>query len=210
MIERGLSDPAFYRMRFSRSGTPEHSALGKKVGQRRWGPVDPNDLPVVEEAVSDALNELWMHENSPLALFDNDAILKESLTARIARSRAFQTEFSSLYDFKCALCGGAFQGPDGSSEIEAAHIVPRSLKGADDTQNGLALCRSHHWAFDRGLFGVDREQSIYAPNKVLSMAENEHLRPFVSRKLRLPTDITRAPAHSALEWHRTNIVARHL
>ena len=76
VIERGLSDPAFYRMRLLRSGTPEHSALGKKVGQRRWGPVDPNDLPVVEEAVSDALNELWMHENSPLALFDNDAILK--------------------------------------------------------------------------------------------------------------------------------------
>jgi len=29
--------------------------------------------------------------------------------------------------------------------------------------NGLALCKNHHWAFDRGWFGVDDDCRIVIP-----------------------------------------------
>jgi len=45
---------------------------------------------------------------------------------------------------RCALC-------DAPSEvIEAAHIVPVSKNGSDDSGNGLLLCRNHHAFFDMG------------------------------------------------------------
>ena len=36
--------------------------------------------------------------------------------------------------------------------LDAAHIVPVSRHGSDDSRNGLPLCKNHHRAFDAGLF----------------------------------------------------------
>lgn len=45
-------------------------------------------------------------------------------------------------------------------EAEAAHIVPVSEDGPDDVRNAIALCRTHHWAFDLGLWTVGNDQRI--------------------------------------------------
>ncbi|THD44009.1 MAG: restriction endonuclease, partial [Bradyrhizobium sp.] len=149
------------------------------------------------------------HEVGPLDLFDNAAALTESRAKRIARSRAFQQRVTDLYQCRCAACGNAFRSPAGDLyEIEAAHIVPRGLKGADDARNGLALCRSHHWAFDRGLFGVGQSGGIEVPPKVAALRENRHLTPLVAQTLRPPTDPAFAPAKAALAWHWSNVFAR--
>jgi putative restriction endonuclease len=43
----------------------------------------------------------------------------------------------------------------GNPEMEAAPILPKKLRGTDHPQNGISLCRLHHWAFDNGLFSID-------------------------------------------------------
>src|SRR3546814_1056047 len=70
---------------------------------------------------------------------------------RIARSRAFRKAVIAAYGGRCAMCGGGATAPDGRSEIEAAHVIPRGMAGADDVRHGLSLCRLHHWAFDNML-----------------------------------------------------------
>lgn len=209
VIERSISDPSFYRLTLLEAGTPAYAEFEVKTAGRRWGAVDPEDSPVTEETVIDAEKVQTAHEEGPLDLFDNDAALTESRTWKVARSRVFQTRVRGLYGFQCAVCGLGLRSPAGTFEVEAAHIVPRGLKGADDARNGLALCRSHHWAFDSGLFGVVRGQ-IHIPAKVSAIADNAHLVAFGKKALRPPSVVALAPAPAALEWHMEMIVARHL
>lgn len=206
IIERSLSDPDFYRLTLHRAGTPAFTALVAKVGARRWGPIDIRDIPVPETDIVSSLAEQQTHEAAPLDLFDNTAALQETRTKRIARSQAFSRRLLPLYEHRCAVCGNAHGATNGATEAEAAHIVPRGLRGADDARNGLALCRSHHWAFDRGLFGIGPDRRVVVRAAAAADARNGHLAPFNGQLIRSPTNAALQPALTALAWHLANIV----
>lgn len=206
IIERSLSDPDFYRLTLHRAGTPAFALLVAKVGARRWGPVDIRDIPVPETEVVASVAEQQTHEAAPLNLFDNTSALQETRIKRIARSQAFSRRVLPLYEHRCAVCGNAHSASNGTTEAEAAHIVPRSLKGADDSRNGLALCRSHHWAFDRGLFGIRPDRRVLVPAATAADARNTHLLPFDGELIRNPNNLAMQPALNALAWHLANVV----
>jgi putative restriction endonuclease len=69
------------------------------------------------------------------------------------RSAAFRRKILSIYDHQCAACGLRIKLPAGNdiSFIDAAHLIPFSESQNDHPTNGLALCKNHHWAMDRGL-----------------------------------------------------------
>jgi putative restriction endonuclease len=62
----------------------------------------------------------------------------------------FRFDVLKAYQSQCVVC--SVSRPD---LLTAAHICPKSDGGSDDWRNGLALCATHHTAFDRGLFGFD-------------------------------------------------------
>lgn len=68
-----------------------------------------------------------------------------------ARSTAFRRIVLQAYDYRCAATGWRIFMPDGSSLIEAAHIVPFSETRNDDPRNGMALTPTFHVALDRNL-----------------------------------------------------------
>jgi putative restriction endonuclease len=206
IIERSLSDSDFYRLTLHRAGTAAFAALVAKVSRRRWGPVDVADIPVPETEIETSLAEQENHEAAPFDLFDNAAALIESRTKRIARSQAFSKRVLPIYGFRCVVCGHAHVAGNGSTEAEAAHIVPRGLKGADDARNGLALCRSHHWAFDRGLFGVRADRRVILKPAAAAVAGNAHLLAYAGTLIREPVTAALRPAPTALAWHLENIV----
>jgi putative restriction endonuclease len=85
---------------------------------------------------------------------------------RWVRERTFRDRVLSAYGHHCSVCHLQLQ------IVQAAHIVPVHIPGSSDTtSNGLALCPSHHAAYDGGLLGV-------APNYhvVVSEAKLNHLR----------------------------------
>jgi len=91
-------------------------------------------------------------------------------------------------------------------EVEAAHVVPVSEGGTDDIRNGLALAQTLHWAFDRGLFGILPNRTIYLPGRVKGMAENSYLRQFEGKPI-IEAKTTSLRAHpDALNWHFKNRV----
>lgn len=204
LIERNLADRSLYRMTLLKKGSAKYKAVLANASGKRWGVVDPLDPPVSEPELEDAEKEQTEHEKKPLNLFDNEAALVETRSKRVARSKAFQKLTTQYYDGKCALCGKGFIAANGKTECEAAHIVPRGKKGADDARNGLALCRSHHWAFDKGLFGIDASGNILIPPPILAL--NTDLAPFDKKKLRLPSVAVMAPAAEAFAWHLKNTV----
>src|SRR3546814_17024821 len=85
---------------------------------------------------------------------------------RIARSRAFRKAVIAAYGGRCAMCGGGATAPDGRSEIEAAHVIPRGMAGADDVRNGLPLCRLHPRASVNILLGLSTGRLIVCPPQI--------------------------------------------
>ena len=72
---------------------------------------------------------------------------------------AFRDVVLSEYYFTCAVCESRFRLGD-MVEATAAHIVPKHESGTDDPRNGLALCHTHHWAFDAGIFTLDSHYGV--------------------------------------------------
>ncbi len=68
---------------------------------------------------------------------------------RGATARAFSNLVLNAYHRRCAFCGLKLSGLEGvTSGIDAAHILAWSSYDLDVLQNGIALCKLHHWAFD--------------------------------------------------------------
>jgi len=204
LFERSVSGSLVYRLSVIRSGTPAHHQMATLAGHRNYGPINAADAPVRESEIEVERAAQLAQEQMPLELFDSSAALVESKSLRIARSRAFAERIRELYD-TCVVCGSAHRASNGASEIEAAHIVPRSVKGADDARNGLALCRSHHWAFDKGLFSVTDLRTVLLSPSLSAYPGNEHLAAIDGAALKHPSDPLRAPSLAALQWHRQHI-----
>lgn len=131
------------------------------------------------------------------------------------RNRGFRQAVIEAYDCKCAVCGLKINSPDSFSwEVEAAHIVPNSLKGKDDLWNGVALCHIHHWAFDVGWFTLLDDYKIQLSSKANNLPNNfgrmekyEVINSILSRAgtIFLPERTEIHPHKNSIQWHRENI-----
>lgn len=74
---------------------------------------------------------------------------------RGAAGARFSRQVREAWDHTCAFCG--MRLPNVSpirSGVDAAHILPWSRYELDRVDNGLCLCKLHHWAFDQMLLIV--------------------------------------------------------
>lgn len=141
-------------------------------------------------------------------LIDDEAAMTTSTVTRVARSIAFREIVLEQYEGVCAVCEEALQTPSGLIEVDAAHIVPRALMGADDARNGFALCKRHHWAFDKGLFGVGDNRKIHVPEPVSVIEQNANLKKFHGRPVREARSVHLQVDPSAFKWHRDNLMLK--
>jgi len=82
--------------------------------------------------------------------------------ARGASARSFSVKVLEAYHNRCAFCGRTLSGIDGiMSGIDAAHILAWSRYDLDVVQNGIALCKLHHWAFDNAVIAIVPEDGNY-------------------------------------------------
>lgn len=70
--------------------------------------------------------------------------------ARGASAASFRRAIQGAYRHTCAFCGFRAPGHPGLSQagVDAAHILPWGRFDLDVPENGLVLCKQHHWAFD--------------------------------------------------------------
>jgi putative restriction endonuclease len=120
-------------------------------------------------------------------------------TKRRLHQDAFRHLVLGAYEERCAICNMPRR-----ALLDAAHILPdREERGVPSIQNGLALCKLHHSAFDADLIGIrpDRVVEISA----LLMAEHDGptleigLKGMAGRSLRLPRRRSDAPDEDFLE-----------
>ncbi|MGJ8656988.1 MAG: HNH endonuclease [Akkermansiaceae bacterium] len=130
--------------------------------------------------------------------------LAEYLTP--ARTAGFRKIVTQVYEHQCAACGLSLHRPDGSTIVDAAHIIPFSESYNDHPRNGLALCKNHHWAMDK---------SLIAPSPGLIWLASQDLDPrqpgekelinLANQPIILPKDNAYHPLPDALEWRKSRL-----
>jgi putative restriction endonuclease len=118
---------------------------------------------------------------------------------RVVRSARFPGEVLSAYEDRCAFCGL------GAKLVHAAHIKSVKEHGPDHVTNGLALCPTHHAAFDRYLVVIGDDFTVSVNPRWLALLDprDQHkLQKSLRRKLILPSDSRFRPDLRFVRFHR--------
>lgn len=150
------------------------------------------DVQTTEESMT------FAEENAPYGRPRRTALLQ-----RPFREAAFARVVRTAYESTCAMTGLKLINGGGRCEIEAAHIRPVEKAGPDSPRNGIALSRTVHWMFDRGILSIgDRGEILMAkrlvPDPVRRMLNSDGI-------ARLPANSAIAPHPVFLRYHRKEI-----
>lgn len=207
LIQRSIDNLSYYRLILVRQVSKDYGAISGLTGTRNWGPLT-GELPLSDPELRAAETAERARENAPFQLFDLTSVKVEITSMRTARSVAFRQTIQRVYQETCCVCGSALKSPAGLLELDAAHVVPRGKAGADDARNGLALCKRHHWAFDRGLFGIDTKRKVYVPARVQGMPQNKPVADLHGSSIQEASEILLRANDAALDWHFNNVLVR--
>jgi len=133
----------------------------------------------------------------------SDRPIVERLIARPFREAAFAAVVKNAYDSTCAMTGLKILNGGGRSEVQAAHVRPVADRGPDSVRNGIALCGTVHWMFDRGLISVADDHSVLiarnrVPDQMLKLL-------LPDRRLRVPARSDLCPHPTFLRYHRERV-----
>lgn len=205
LIQRHALELTRYRLILVRAGNiNDYRQTQEQIGTARWGVL--NEKPVTDRLLSEVEAELETSEADEFTLFDPEPATRETRRVQLARTTAFRRQIMALYESLCAVCETGLRASHGLSELEAAHVVPRQRGGRNDARNGLGLCRRHHWAFDKGLFGVDDKRRIHVPEIVLAIPQNRPLAEFAGKQIADPVEPAMRTHGDALSWHFRHIL----
>lgn len=128
---------------------------------------------------------------------------KTQILERPFRDAAFTRTIQKAYNFTCAITGLKLINGGGRCEIEAAHIKPVSEEGPDSSRNGIALSRTVHWMFDRGIISLEDNGTILLVKKLVPDQLRRILNP--EGRIIFPKERFVAPHPIFLRFHRENI-----
>ncbi len=127
----------------------------------------------------------------------------EQILSRPFRDAAFARQVKLAYAQTCAMTGLKIVNGGGRPEVQAANIRPVAADGPDTVRNGLALCGTAHWMFDRGLVSVDDDLSILFARDRLPDAAARLLNP--DGRLIAPMAAALRPHARFLDYHRRQV-----
>ena len=208
LFKRDLLDDNFIQIHLIKQGTQQYNDLNKKVGTLSWGPVDPENPPASLKQIAEAEADIEKEAKGSPILFSNTRMQIRVETLLRVRDRAFRKMVLLEYDSQCAFSGRKFVSPLSPNTVglDAAHVVPVHANGSDHPINGLPLSKDLHWAFDRGLIGVDVNRKINVPKSVSVIKGNEFLKELIGQPIREAKNKHFRVSDDALEWHRKNIL----
>lgn len=206
IIRRHRSSATVYRLEVvSRTGTG-FGEYSKLIGSRTTGVLDVASPPQSFEAAhQEASIAQQARENSDFELFDKTPVFVLGQFSKLARSDVFRRTVLEHYKSGCVLCNTGMKSPDLSTELDAAHVVPRAYMGVDDSRNGMALCKPHHWAFDQGMWSIGENNEFLISPLVVDMAENQSLVGYSRLESGSPKVVETFVHPLALAWHRENV-----
>ena len=121
---------------------------------------------------------------------------------RKVRDPLFRAAVLRTYDSCCAFTDLRILNGSNRAEVDAAHIVPvgHNHQGNDSVRNGLALSKTMHWLFDRGILAVGDDYRIMESPGRLPDKIKPLFRP--SGIIRVPKIPGERPNPEYLRYHR--------
>lgn len=98
----------------------------------------------------------------------------------------FRKSVLMAYDNKCAISDLPVV-----ELLEVAHIIPDSAEDSStEINNGIALSRIHHRAYDANLIGIDQDYKIHISDKLMTLSDGVllelGLKAYQNKNIRLP------------------------
>ena len=182
-------------------GTTNKGRFGRAVRPIR----DAEYHLILQAGFSDLAPAGWrLMERDPV---ETERRIVERISRRPFRDRVFSTAVRAAYDNTCAVTGLQIINGGGRPEVQAAHIKPVAKSGPDSMRNGLALCSTAHWMFDRGLISVEDDYTLLLREGAIpgdfSRIINE------DRRLRVPESPSLRPHPTFLGYHREQVFRAH-
>lgn len=114
--------------------------------------------------------------------------------------RNFREKVLEAYRSQCSFCRLRHR-----ELLDAAHIIPDHEPASHSkVDNGLALCKLHHAAFDSFILGVTPDYTIQVRQDILREEDGPILQHGLQRleglKIQLPSDSGQWPSKDALAW----------
>lgn len=124
------------------------------------------------------------------------------------RDPNFKYKIRELFDNHCAFCGVKIYLDQEILFLEAAHIRAKQNGGPCSEDNGLLLCPTHHYTFDRGLWSLDADYKIVISDKARLKEKKVSLfKKFEGESIiEYLIDETLLPNESFVTWHREYIL----
>lgn len=138
------------------------------------------------------------------AIYQPEDLKDEAKT--VVRDAAFRRVIISIYEYRCAFCRLQVIDTLGQNIVDGAHIKPFSQFYDDRIDNGISLCKNHHWGFDRGWFTIQDDYTLLVSEDLRE--ESPHatpMRDFQDQPIWLPSGSQYHPRLEALRWHREHI-----
>ncbi|MDJ0599966.1 MAG: HNH endonuclease [Crocosphaera sp.] len=124
----------------------------------------------------------------------------------LVRDSFFRKAVIHAYDYRCSLCQLRVIKSLSQSIVDGAHIKPFAQFYDNKIDNGISLCKNHHWAFDRGIFSIDNNYQVLISDNFSEDSPNtKPIREFQGETILLPNSPTYFPSLEAIQWHRQNI-----
>ncbi|OEH85584.1 hypothetical protein BHU72_01940 [Desulfuribacillus stibiiarsenatis] len=123
-------------------------------------------------------------------------------TPQKPRNRDFTEHVLANYRYKCAICGFQASFNKTNFGIDGAHIKWFSQDGPDTLDNGLALCKIHHWAFDKGVISINSsDYKLQVSSRFVGRDQNsiDIIEKMNGRDLLPYKEV--APSNDFIEWH---------
>lgn len=150
-----------------------------------------------EEASNQELEEL---------LDDFQPKKKFYLRKSLVRDSVFRQSVINTYNYRCSLCSLKVTKSFTQNIVDGAHIKPFAKFYDNRINNGLSLCKNHHWAFDQGIFSIDDNYKIIVTNDFSEESPNmKPIRDFQGEMILLPNSEKNYPNLESIQWHRHNI-----
>jgi putative restriction endonuclease len=187
-------NPAIWRCSIKKDILKHPDAVSRKDILGSYGNLSPEFYNYIKtnkngiNCIHQILNSYWpeaYHSDIlyDLGLFDIDYQLQ---SVKKERSRKFVEEVLDAYERKCAICNQSIRLGDALVGIDACHLKPIQHFGEDNINNGIALCKTHHWAIDRGALSISNEMGVLVSKKLNGNKLFEYFTSFENKEVFIP------------------------
>lgn len=160
------------------------------------------NLPEIDSAIAkfNSDNLVSVIDNSTFDDLNKMDVNAASSMEHLFNSASFHDFVLAAYNNKCAITGTVIRY-NSFMNLESAHIIPHSHNGLFLPNNGIAMSRDMHWAFDKGFFTISNNYRIIVHPDVAS----GFLGNFNNKKIFVPASDFFKPALQNLSYHQKNI-----